>query len=67
MYDVRFEAMRMTKLFFWILTSCRLVGRYQRFGETQCIHFRAEVAGLTTGGIYMGLEEGKAEGGDQPE
>jgi hypothetical protein len=23
---------------FWVVTPCRLVGRFQRFGETYCIH-----------------------------
>jgi hypothetical protein len=31
------EVWRMTMLFFWVLTSCTLVGRYQRFGETQTL------------------------------
>jgi hypothetical protein len=38
---VRFEVftvVRMTMLFFWVVTSCRLVGRYQSSGETYC-HF----------------------------
>jgi hypothetical protein len=24
-------------VFFWAVTPCRLVGRYQRFGETYCL------------------------------
>jgi hypothetical protein len=35
---VRFEvlvAVKMTMLFFWGFMSCRLVGRYQRIGETK--------------------------------
>jgi hypothetical protein len=34
--NMRYEVVtvvRMTMLFFWIETPCRLVGRYQRFGE----------------------------------
>jgi hypothetical protein len=25
-------------LLFWVVTPCRLVGRYRRFGETYCLH-----------------------------
>jgi hypothetical protein len=25
-------------MFFWVVMPCRLVGRYQRFGETNCLH-----------------------------
>jgi hypothetical protein len=49
-------------LSFWVLTPCRLVGRCQRFGDKHCLHLQAEVAMLESGGIYVGLEEGKAEG-----
>jgi hypothetical protein len=31
---------KMTMLFFWVLTPCRLVGRYQRFRKKK--NFRAE-------------------------
>jgi hypothetical protein len=37
---VRFEvftAVRMIMTLFWVLASCRLVGRCQRFGETYCL------------------------------
>jgi hypothetical protein len=27
-------------LLFWVLVSCRLIGRYQRFGETYYLHFQ---------------------------
>jgi hypothetical protein len=27
-----------TMLLFWVVTPCRLVGRYHRFGETHCLH-----------------------------
>jgi hypothetical protein len=27
-------------MLFWVLTPCRLVGRYQRFGETHCLHLQ---------------------------
>jgi hypothetical protein len=36
-------------LVFWVVTSCGLVGRYQRFGETYCLRFRAEVRLLGSG------------------
>jgi hypothetical protein len=26
--------------FFWVVTSCRLVGGYERFGETYCSHLQ---------------------------
>jgi hypothetical protein len=38
--NVRFElptAVRITVLFPWVVTSCGLVGAYQRFGETYCV------------------------------
>jgi hypothetical protein len=40
---VKFEfltAVRMTTLFFWVVTPYRLVGRYQRFGEAYCLHLQ---------------------------
>jgi hypothetical protein len=58
---VRFEVFTAggrTMLFFWVLAPCRLVGSYQRFGETTVSIFRAEVAMLGNGG----REEGKPEG-----
>jgi hypothetical protein len=36
-----FTAVRM--MMFWVLAPCRLVGRYQRFGETHCPHLQAWV------------------------
>jgi hypothetical protein len=33
-------AERMTMLFFWVLKSCRLVGRNQRFREAYCLHLQ---------------------------
>jgi hypothetical protein len=41
----RFEvltAVKMSMLFFWVVTPCGLVGRYQRFGET-CLIFYLQV------------------------
>jgi hypothetical protein len=41
---VRYEvltAVRIMLLFFWVVTPCRLVGRYQRLGETYCFHFQS--------------------------
>jgi hypothetical protein len=29
-------------MLFWVVTPCRLVGRYQRFGETRCLHLQME-------------------------
>jgi hypothetical protein len=34
-------AVRMMMLFFWVLVPYRLIGRYQRFGETYFLHFQA--------------------------
>jgi hypothetical protein len=31
----------MSMLVYWVVMPCRLVGRYQRFGETCCLHFQA--------------------------
>jgi hypothetical protein len=39
----RFEvitAVRMAMLLFWVVTSCGLVGKYQRFGETYCLQLQ---------------------------
>jgi hypothetical protein len=36
-----FTAVKMLMLFFWVITSCGLVGRYQRFGGTYCLHLQA--------------------------
>jgi hypothetical protein len=30
----------LSKLVFWVVTPCRLVGRYQRFGGTYCLHLQ---------------------------
>jgi hypothetical protein len=30
----------LTTLFFWVVTRCRLMGRYQRFGETYCVYLQ---------------------------
>jgi hypothetical protein len=40
---MRFEvltAVKMLMLVFWIVTPCGLVGRYQRFGGTYCLHLQ---------------------------
>jgi hypothetical protein len=29
-----------SKMMFWVVTPCRLVGRYHRFGETYCLHLQ---------------------------
>jgi hypothetical protein len=33
---------RMTMFFIWVLTPCRLVGRYQHFGGTYCLHLQGD-------------------------
>jgi hypothetical protein len=41
--DVKFEvlmAVRMTVLFFWVVTPCGLINRYRRFGGTYCLHLQ---------------------------
>jgi hypothetical protein len=40
---MRFEvltAVKMSILVFWVVTQCGLVGRYQRFGGTYCLHLQ---------------------------
>jgi hypothetical protein len=50
-------------LLFWVVTLCRLIGRYQCFRETHAVStFRAEVAMLGSGDIYTGPEEGQGRG-----
>jgi hypothetical protein len=41
---LRFEvltAVKMSVLFFWVVTLCGLVGKYQRFGGTYCLHLQS--------------------------
>jgi hypothetical protein len=38
LYSVQWDKISM--LVFWVATSCGLVGRYQRFGGTYCLHFQ---------------------------
>jgi hypothetical protein len=47
---------KMMILFFWVLVPCRLIARCKRFGETTASIFRAEVAMLRSGGIYIPLQ-----------
>jgi hypothetical protein len=49
-------------LIFWVLAPYRLVGKANVSKKYSVTIFRAEVAMLGSGGIYVGLEEGKAEG-----
>jgi hypothetical protein len=40
---MRFEVLTTVNfpmLVFWIVTPCGLIGRYQRFGETYCLHLQ---------------------------
>jgi hypothetical protein len=37
----------MFMLLFWVLASCSLIGQYQRFGETLCLHLRPDDGGST--------------------
>jgi hypothetical protein len=32
---------KMSMLVFWVVMPCGLVGRYQRFGETHCLHLQS--------------------------
>jgi hypothetical protein len=41
-----FTAMRMTIMFFWVLASCTLVCRCQRFGETYWRHYWKNILSL---------------------
>jgi hypothetical protein len=45
---------------FWVVAPCSLVEVHQRFRGPCCLHHQGDVLG--SGGIYVGLEEGKAEG-----
>jgi hypothetical protein len=45
-------------LFFWIVTPCGLIGRYQCFRETYCLHLRGWSRGAGKWIVYMGSEEG---------
>jgi hypothetical protein len=38
-----FTAMKMPMLIFWVVTPCELVGRYQRFGGTYCLHLEGYI------------------------
>jgi hypothetical protein len=33
-------AVKMSMLFFWVITPCGLASRYQRFGGTYCVHLQ---------------------------
>jgi hypothetical protein len=43
------------KMLFWVLAPCGFVGRWQRFGETSCLHLQ----GLSNRELkgYVGSEE----------
>lgn len=57
-WDLRFlKAVRMKIILFLVSVPCRLVGKYQHFPETVSI-FRAEVAIIISGEIYMGQGKG---------
>jgi hypothetical protein len=41
--NMRFEvlaAVKMSMLFLWVVTPCRLLVRYHRVGETHCLHLQ---------------------------
>jgi hypothetical protein len=38
-------AEKISILFFWVVTPCAPVGRYQRFRETYCLHPQGKVEG----------------------
>jgi hypothetical protein len=40
------EAVKMTMLIFWVVTPYGNVGRYQRFGETYCLHHQGYLLSL---------------------
>jgi hypothetical protein len=48
MYDLRFAVVKMSMLFFWVVTPRGLVGRYQCFGETQCLHLQCSALMMET-------------------
>jgi hypothetical protein len=39
---MRFEVLKVVRMimFFWVVTPCRLVDRYQNFGKTYCLHLQ---------------------------
>jgi hypothetical protein len=49
-------------LLFWVLAPFRLVVRYQRFGETYCLHLQGCRGDAGIGGTYIGFDGGKTEG-----
>jgi hypothetical protein len=49
-------------MFFWILAPCGLVCRRQCLGDILYPSSGLKFRELGSGGIYTGLEEGKAEG-----
>jgi hypothetical protein len=56
---VRFEvstAVRMMMTFFWVLAPCRLVGIWQRFGETHC-HTHGSVYQRLKGTCYPHIKD----------
>jgi hypothetical protein len=61
-YLGKFEVLTavMTTLFFWVVTPCSLVGRYQRFGEIYSLHLQGWSGGAGEWRVYIGLEEGQA-------
>jgi hypothetical protein len=42
----------MSILFFWVVTPCRLVGRYQRFGGTTALKMKAVCSSETLASTY---------------
>jgi hypothetical protein len=49
-------AVKIKTLVFWVVTPCRLVGRYQNFGGTYCLHLSPEDEGsmfFRNVGIYL--------------
>jgi hypothetical protein len=36
------HCVKMSMLFFWVVTPCGLVGRYKRFGGTYCLHLQGK-------------------------
>jgi hypothetical protein len=51
------QTVKTSMLIFWVVTLCGLVGRYQSFGGTRCLHFSFNEDGsimfLRNVGIYL--------------
>jgi hypothetical protein len=63
-----FMAVTILIMFFWVKSTCGLVGRSQRFEDTFCLHLKSQSdkPGLR-GTMYIKWQWGKSEGKGQSE